>query len=628
MKYDAYMTLVNEVANAEGVLTKKGIKFNAVQLEFFTEDELKLQNSDNVKSDLVSYLAYLNNRALSDPKKDITATLFEQFNEKAEWVQTILMGMNNYQFNGRDSITIAVLPDLSAKTSQKELKDALIKIDKYITYLKANIPETIILDIEKNQISSSLANNGNPNYNDYDKALEDLKKMSGGQDDLSRIVNHAKGTKGYSSWVALHHSVQAINSVAKLISSAKWLDFLGKYGVIPVFIIHIIGLTYDIDFHVPSLREDFGTWFITGFAFIIVSVLTVFSHVMSENLINDELTPIVKRVFTTLFLISVISSFYFSWRAITNYTHGVIQSKQAVSVATGNSANSLMANTFQNQINSGIQRVNTINTQLSNNNTRLAEIPSQKTMLNNKLLTAREDLANKIKTIVGKRKQREYINGLETQLASLDAESTRLTSSNTKLQNDLDALAKQALVLAKQQKGALTTLGQAMDWEELQREIFMFILVMVLELISMGRVISMFVQQKNLTVEHHDKLHTLKAIGDGLQELDEYYDQAIIQAGQHMSKKAKINQVMLHSVNKFGDMTNQSQVGTLNMLVENTGKTIEATNEVARLAVEGITNTVKYEAHKQLTSGLQDVILEQSNTIAKLNKRNINHGNS
>lgn len=432
-------------------------------------------------------------------------------------------------------------------------------------------------------------------------------------DPISKATGASVGSNEHIQMGLLVDKVKETNSTKSVIRTLTTLKWVGYVGLLIASIIKFTGIVYDINFHVPFLNLVIGNIGVAILGFFIATVIIIMTHITSNGVVNNKWKSIPRVVLVWLAMLGLTASFYFDYRAISNYTAMVVdklkienlgntQSTDGVAIQSVDDSSMLLKNSMEMYQKSLLQTEERLNS-ISDMRTTIAQGVERVKTAKEGTTSAKE--INKLnQNIYTSRKQVEELGKEEAQIHQ---KQTELRAEIQKIQNQIEAKAKE--------KGEiLQDVDGKMDKDQFDRLIFLFVLVIFIEVTSFGGLLSDFLGNQNLSSEIDvDKLNNNT---DAMSVLRSHITRAEVRQARDFDRELSMRGAVtdVYALSSIANMHRQAE--NIKSLTASTHKIGEATQQVTEMAVEGIANSIRANLATQRVEKLQRLLLEGKNATA------------
>lgn len=425
--------------------------------------------------------------------------------------------------------------------------------------------------------------------------------------DVERLTGLKSGTEEHRETSELLNKVKDTNSTKRVNRTLKLLKIVGFIGIIVSVIIKFTGIVYDIDFHVPFLKTVIGDYGVGLLGVFITGVILLLTHAMSDGLVNNKWRKTPRSVLGFLLLIGIIASGYFDYRAVGNYTKSVVEAKKSEKL---DSNTDIAGIAMQNQDSKEAiikQNINSFLSSLNSNSDMLKSLMEQKQTINQSIerVKTKKESTNSNREI---RKLNQNIYTSRKQLTSIDKDIERLETSNNALQAKIEVEQKKLDDVTDKKQSTVKTVDSQMNSEQLQRLVFLFGLILFIEISSFGNILSDFLGNKNTHDELYEHMDSLNNNYNAFMVLKQALQNQEARQTRDMNRELRMRGVLsdVHSLSSISTMKNQAE--NIKSITLATNQIGEATNEVVEQAVEGIANGIKANLYEQKAKKLLEVL--------------------
>jgi hypothetical protein len=438
----------------------------------------------------------------------------------------------------------------------------------------------------------------------------DEVKASLPKDMVEEVTGAKTGSEEHSEQNKLIDTVKETNSTKRVNRTLTVLKWVGYMGLLISLLVKFTGIVYDINFHVPFLFTVIGDIGVAILGVFITLIIVVMTHLTSDGLVNSKWKTVPRLILVWLVMLGLSASFYFDYRAITNYTVSVMEKVKIKKMESKTDIAGIEVSSVQSEIDNLNKSVERYQNSLDSIETRLTSISGERTVINSSIERVKQKKESSNISNKELRKLNQNIYTSRKQLSELEKEEEKLTTRQANLINSINTIQKEIGTKTGNKIDAVKSVDSKMDNEQFHRFLFLFILVVVIEVVSFGGLLSDFLGNKNIEVELKDKLDTLRnntnlmgVINSNLSMMEANQAQ---QANQELGIRGAVNQV--YALSAINNIYRQGE--SVKSLVSATGKIGDATNELTNLAVEGIANNIVANLESKRADKLQDLLNE------------------
>jgi len=438
----------------------------------------------------------------------------------------------------------------------------------------------------------------------------DEVKASLPKDVVEETTGAKVGSEEHSEQNKLIDTVKETNSTKRVNRTLIVLKWVGYMALLLAILVKFTGIVYDINFHVPFLFTVIGEIGVAILGVFITIVIVVMTHLTSDGLVNSKWKAIPRIILVWLVMLGLSASFYFDYRAITNYTVSVVNKIKVEKMKSKTDIAGIEVSSVQNEIDNLNKTVEHYQNSLNSIETRLIDLTKERTVINSSIERVKQ---RKEKPDVSKRELKKLNQNIYTsrkQLAGLEREEEKLTTRQSNLMSSISKTQKEISNKTGNKINAVKNVDSKMDNEQFQRFLFLFILIVFIEVVSFGGLLSDFLGNKNLDHELKDKLDNIRnntnmmsVVNSNLSIIEANQAQ---QANQELAIREAVNQV--YALSAINNIYRQGE--SVKSLVSATSKIGDATNKLTNLAVEGIANNIVANLESKRANKLQDLLNE------------------
>ena len=444
-----------------------------------------------------------------------------------------------------------------------------------------------------------------------DKGLTDIEKLIP-EDSVSSATGAKVGTEEYSEQSTLLEKVKETNStkrVNRILTILKWVGYIGLFIS---SIIKFTGIVYDIDFHVPSLKHVIGEVGIGTLGFFITVIIIIMTHITSDGLVNNKWKTVPRLVLIWLAMVGLGASFYFDYRAINNYTDVVVKGLKQDKINDSHDSDGVIVSAVDSSVKMIEGNLKMYQSSLQKTEDRLQEIAQSRNKINESIERTKElkDKTNSNKEI---RKLNQNIYTSRKQLTELANEEERINQRQSKLIASISDIQNRLDSKTLQKKDLLDDVDKKMNKEQFDRLIFLFVLVIFIEVTSFGNLLADFLGNENLETELKDKLDELSNRANAMSVLKGHLTAMEVRQARDFDKELTTRGAIsdVHALSSIANMYRQAE--NVKSLTNATYKIGEATQEVTELAVEGVASSIKANLATDRIKRLEELLKETKN---------------
>jgi len=447
-----------------------------------------------------------------------------------------------------------------------------------------------------------------------DSNLQEIEKLMP-TDPIASATGAKVGSEEHIHQSELLNIVKNTNSTKRVNRTLKILEILGYVGLLIASVIKFIGIVYDINFHVPFLATVIGTIGVMILGFFIAVVIIILTHIASDGIVNNKWRAFPRLVLVWLAILGLTASFYFDYRAISNYTAMVVdqlktenldntQSTDGVAIQSVDDSSMLLKNSmelYQKSLMQTEERLSSISAMRTTIGESVERVKTAK-----EGTTSAKEISKLNQNIYTSRKQIEELSKEEEKIHEKQAE---LRAAIQKIQNQIEAKAKE--------KGEiLQDVDGKMDKDQFDRLIFLFVLVIFIEVTSFGKLLADFLGNKNLEVCLREDMDKLNNNTNAMSVLRNHITSMEVRQARDFDRELSMRGAVtdVYALSSIANMHRQAE--NIKSLTASTHKIGEATQQVTEMAVEGIANSIRANLATQRVEKLQRLLLEGKNATA------------
>jgi len=431
------------------------------------------------------------------------------------------------------------------------------------------------------------------------------------KDPVAQATNTVVGTPEHIAKNELIDKVKETNSTKNVNRVLSVLTGIGYVGLIISALVKFTGIVYDIDYHVPFLKTVISEFGVASLGVFITLIILVMTHITSNGLVNRKWRAIPRVILIWLAIMGLLASMYFDYRAIGNYTKTVVEKQKILKNNNTNDKDGIKISAVDKVIQGYQKSIDGYNKELDSLRDRIGAI----SITRNKIDENLNDIKEKKMSRLSKKDIRRLNQNVRTgrkQLEELQKEEDRNLARQKDIEASIESI--QAKVEAKtKEKGVMIgNVDAQMNDEQFQRLIFLFAIVIFIEITSFGGLLSDFLGNKNLENSIHEQLDTLNNNTNAMSVLSAHISR------MGVDQARSFNQQLLVQGN-ISKMQNLSHVAGLNQQAENikgftqaTHMIGEATNGIVQEAVTGYAHGIKANLYEQKAKALLDIVQKQS----------------
>ena len=429
------------------------------------------------------------------------------------------------------------------------------------------------------------------------------------EDPISKATGAKVGTEEHLSQGELLSKVKETNSTKRVNRILTILRWVGYVGLFISSIVKFTGIVYDIDFHVPFLKEVIGNVGIGTLGFFITLIIIIMTHLTSDGIVNSKWKALPRVVLIWLAMAGLSASFYFDYRAINNYTDVVVEKIKSKKITNTSNVDGLKVQAVNDGVTLLKESIALYSRQLQDGQDRLTDISSQKNSINESIDRVKRQ-KEKIKSRKTIQKLNQNIYTSRKQLESLVVEETTIQKKQKMLMAEISKIQEKIESKTLQKGEIINSLDSKMDKEQFNRLIFLFVLVVFIELTSFGGLLADFLGNKNLEGDLKAQLDQLNNNTNAMSVLRGHLTASEVRQARDFDRELTIRGT-ISDVHALSSIANMHRLATNTKGFAQATHTIgEATNEVTNMAVEGIASTIRANLANRRVQKLEEFITQ------------------
>jgi len=429
--------------------------------------------------------------------------------------------------------------------------------------------------------------------NKYQKTSKKIKKHTKNltpEDIIEQVSNAPIGTPEYKAVKEAVNKLKEINSTDRVNIKLRNLGIFGGIGIALSLVVGLMGFSFDIEYHFPFLHETIGNFFFWLFVAFGTMLIMSLIHIPMDGLVNKKWKTVSRNYLMILLVIGIPLKIYIDYKAIVNYSNIVAEKQRQKSLQDKTKVIGNSYSNIQKVSESQSKDLERVNKQLDMYNSQLAPILPKITKVQNSI--------SHFKSLKRTRWRVKHIKELNAQLDSLTREKFSVENHIKEYEKRRDSLMGVIAKNSDKLNGLLSQSQAKADAEATARFWMMSAMLFLIELSSMLKVYSEFLQNKNQDIDM-DMLHQLEtAINSG--EISNALGMRLI-ATVNASNHARNNQII--------DMTEaqvyQSLAGSQNIvrgtqqIMNISEKSTKQALEIVEDLVEGANAKIELERYKR-----------------------------
>ena len=120
------------------------------------------------------------------------------------------------------------------------------------------------------------------------------------EDPVAKATGAKVGSEEHIQQSELLGRVKETNSTKRVNRILTVLKWIGYIGLLVSSVIKLTGIIYDIDFHVPFLKEVISPIGVAILGFFITMIIIIMTHLTSDGLVNNKWKPISRLILVWL----------------------------------------------------------------------------------------------------------------------------------------------------------------------------------------------------------------------------------------------------------------------------------------------------------------------------------------
>ena len=453
------------------------------------------------------------------------------------------------------------------------------------------------------------------------KVEEGLKEIESliPEDPISKATGAKVGSEEHTQQGELLSKVKETNSTKRVNRILTILEWVGYIGLAVSSVIKLTGIIYDINYHVPFLKEVIGNIGLYILGFFITVIIVIMTHLTSDGLVNNKWKAISRLILVWLAMLGLTASFYFDYRAITNYTTLVVEKQKEKKIANKNDTDGVAVKAVNDGVALLKDSLAMYTKNIKDGQARLLEISSQKNAINDSIDRVKKQ-KEKIKSRKTIKKLNQNIYTSRKQLESLVTEETSVQARQKMYMEEIGKVQEKIEAKSLQKGELLEGLDDKMDEEQFSRMLFLFVLVIFIEFTSFGKLLADFLGNKNLEADLKAKLDQLNNNTNTMDVLRGHLNASEVQQARNFDReltmRASISEV--HALSSIATMHRQAQ--NVKSLTQATHKIGEATQEVTNMAIEGVASSIQANLANRRVKKLEEFVTQTGKVLPIVHK--------
>ena len=451
-----------------------------------------------------------------------------------------------------------------------------------------------------------------------EQGLDDIEKLIP-EDPIAKATGAKVGTDEHLQQGELLNKVKETNSTKRVNRILRILEWVGYVALAVSSIIKLTGIIYDIDFHVPHLKEVIGDIGVAILGFFIAIVIIIMTHITSDGLVNNKWKAIPKIVLVWLAIFGLTASFYFDYRAINNYTKVVVKKIKNKKIKDGTDITGVAIQGVDSGIKLLISNLKLYQSQIQTAEDRLKAIAKAKDSINQSIERVKAK-KEKIRSRREIKKLNQNIYTSRKQLEGLSNEEASINAKQKEIMDEMASIQKQIENSTDKKGQILKNVDTQMDSDQFNRLVFLFVLVIFIEVASFGKLLADFLGNKNLENDLREQLDTLQNNTNVMSVLRGHLTAQEVRQAREFDKELTMRGAIadVHALSAISSMYRQGQ--NVKVLTSATHQIGEATNEVTQLAVEGIASNIRANLATKRIEKLQQILEDEAKDVSIKNE--------
>lgn len=470
---------------------------------------------------------------------------------------------------------------------------------------------------EKNNIEPDLKQSL-PSLEDISKkiedGLEDIEKLIP-DDPISSSTGAKVGTEEHIEQGELLNKVKETNSTKRVNRILRTLKLVGYIGLLIASIVKFTGIVYDIDFHVPFLKNVIGDIGVATLGFFITVIILIMTHLTSDGLVNNKWKALPRIILVWLAVAGLTASFYFDYRAISNYTNVVVAKIKQSKVKDVNDMDGIAMQNINDNVVLLKTSLKAYQDQLSVSMKRLNILSNARGKINDSIerVKAKKEETNSQRTI---RKLNQNIYTSRKQIDSISAEEKIISARQKELMSQISLIQEKINATSKDKEKIIEGVDNKMSKKQLDRLVFLFALVVFIEVTSFGGLLADFLGNKNIENDLKEKLDQLNNNTNVMAVLRGHLTAQEVQQASAFDKELTVrsNISKVHQLSNISAMHRQAE--NIKGFTQASHAIGEATNEIVTEAVNGFANGIRANMYEQKAKKLLEVLQKGQNKIS------------
>ena len=454
-----------------------------------------------------------------------------------------------------------------------------------------------------------MANNLEELNQKIDDGLEEIDKLVP-EDPIAKATGAKTGSDEHAQQSELLGKVKETNSTKRVNRTLTILKWVGYVGLLISSIIKFTGIVYDIDFHVPSLKHVIGEVGVGSLGFFITVIILVMTHITSDGLVNNKWKAVPRIALIWLAMIGLGASFYFDYRAINNYTDVIVKQIKKDKIKDTHDTDGVIVSAVDNSVKLIEGNLKTYQSSLQQIEGRLQQIADSRNKINESIETAKTLKEGKLtRREISKLNQNIYTS--RKQLTELSSEEEKINQRQLNLMDKIEEIETKLGNKVIQKKELLDSVDKKMSKEQFDRLIFLFVLVIFIEVTSYGKLLADFLGNANLEGELKNDLDNLSNNANAMAVMRNHTTAMGIKQARDFDRELTTRGAIsdIHALSSIANMYRQAE--NVKTLTQATYKIGEATREVTELAVEGIASSIKANLATDRIKKLEEIIKDK-----------------
>ena len=444
-------------------------------------------------------------------------------------------------------------------------------------------------------------------HSKIDKSLEEIERLIP-PDIIEQATGAKVGSEEYIEQNKLINSVKATNSTRRVNITLASFRIISYIGIIGAFILKIIGIHYDINYHMPFIEDKIGELGAYIIALILTIIIMTFTHSFGDGLVNNKWKRIPRVILMVFLLFGLSASIYFDYRAISNFTNSIVEDVKVSKMMSKTSINGIKISAINNELDSLNNKLELYKQDLNSVKTRLNKISEERSTINgdiNRVKIKKEQSGISKKEI---RKLNQNIYTSRKQLDALSNEEEKLINRQNNILQLISETENQIKNKTEEKITVVGTLDNNMGNEKTNRFIFMFIFILLIEFVSYLGLLADFMGTKNLDTELKNKID---ALNNDINMKDVLFNNLSIrqaQQAQNTNRELQVSNAVsqIYALSNINNMYHQGE--NIKALINATNTIAKNTSEIADIAIDGMSSNISFQIEKRKNDKLLELL--------------------